>query len=187
MTGIIVPRPVALVSTINSHGVANLAPFSFFSGVGSAPPRSSFARLRPSGSDQAGERKDTLRNVEETGEFVINVVPEALVAAANAAAARWRRGWTSFNWRDSPRFPAWPSSRPEWASRRRNGVPPHPGHLHRHAPASGVIVLVKSCASTCARIWWRISASTRAAWTPWAAWPATLGSNPDRIELVRPR
>ena len=37
MTGIIVPRPVALVSTINSHGVANLAPFSFFSGVGSAP------------------------------------------------------------------------------------------------------------------------------------------------------
>jgi flavin reductase (DIM6/NTAB) family NADH-FMN oxidoreductase RutF len=97
MTGIIVPRPVALVSTINSHGVANLAPFSFFSGVGSAPPTVLFCpALRPSGSDQAGERKDTLRNVEETGEFVINVVPEALVAAANAAAAEVAPGVDEF-------------------------------------------------------------------------------------------
>ena len=38
MTGIIVPRPVALVSTLDRNGVANLAPFSFFTGVGSNPP-----------------------------------------------------------------------------------------------------------------------------------------------------
>src|ERR1035437_7615319 len=72
MTGLIVPRPVALVSTVSRDGVANLAPFSFFSGVGSVPPTVLFCpALRPSGSDEAGERKDTLRNVEETGEFVI--------------------------------------------------------------------------------------------------------------------
>ncbi len=92
MTGIIVPRPIALVSTISRDGVANLAPFSFFSGVGSAPPTVLFCpALRPSdlaGKDQAGkgEKKDTLRNVEETGEFVINVVSEAIAAAANAAS-----------------------------------------------------------------------------------------------------
>jgi len=92
MTGIIVPRPVALVSTMDAKGVANLAPFSFYSGVGSAPPTVLFCpSLRPAGAAAAGGRpdmrKDTLRNVEETGEFVINVVGEAIAAKANAAAA----------------------------------------------------------------------------------------------------
>jgi flavin reductase (DIM6/NTAB) family NADH-FMN oxidoreductase RutF len=88
MTGIIVPRPVALVSTISREGVHNLAPFSFFSGVGAVPPTVLFCpALRDGVSAEAGERKDTLRNVEETGEFVINVVSEAIAAAANATAA----------------------------------------------------------------------------------------------------
>jgi len=88
MTGIIVPRPVALVSTISKQGVANLAPFSFFSGVGAVPPTVLFCpALRDGASAGVGERKDTLRNVEETGEFVINVVSEVIAAAANAAAA----------------------------------------------------------------------------------------------------
>jgi flavin reductase (DIM6/NTAB) family NADH-FMN oxidoreductase RutF len=93
MTGIIVPRPVALVSTVDSDGVSNLAPFSFFSGVGSAPPTVLFcpALRRPAETGAPGERlgmrKDTLRNVEETGEFVVNVVSEAMAAAANATAA----------------------------------------------------------------------------------------------------
>jgi flavin reductase (DIM6/NTAB) family NADH-FMN oxidoreductase RutF len=88
MTGMIVPRPVALVSTISREGVANLAPFSFFSGVGSAPPTVMFCpALRPADSTEAGQKKDTLRNVEETGEFVINVVSEAMAAAANASSA----------------------------------------------------------------------------------------------------
>jgi flavin reductase (DIM6/NTAB) family NADH-FMN oxidoreductase RutF len=88
MTGIIVPRPIALVSTVSREGVANLAPFSFFCGVGSAPPTVLFCpALRLAASAEAGERKDTLRNVEETGEFVINVVSEAISAAANAASA----------------------------------------------------------------------------------------------------
>jgi flavin reductase (DIM6/NTAB) family NADH-FMN oxidoreductase RutF len=88
MTGIIVPRPVALVSTVDREGVANLAPFSFFCGVGSAPPTLLFCPvLRVGEGANRTARKDTLRNVEETGEFVVNVVSEAMAAAANATAA----------------------------------------------------------------------------------------------------
>jgi flavin reductase (DIM6/NTAB) family NADH-FMN oxidoreductase RutF len=88
LSGMIVPRPIALVSTMSREGVVNLAPFSFFSGVGSAPPTVLFCpALREVGSTGMAERKDTLRNVEETGEFVINVVSEAMAVAANAAAA----------------------------------------------------------------------------------------------------
>jgi flavin reductase (DIM6/NTAB) family NADH-FMN oxidoreductase RutF len=87
MTGIIVPRPIALVSTMSRDGVANLAPFSFFSGVGSAPPTVLFCpALRPPEQGETGEKKDTLRNVEETGEFVINVVSEAMAAGVNASS-----------------------------------------------------------------------------------------------------
>jgi flavin reductase (DIM6/NTAB) family NADH-FMN oxidoreductase RutF len=97
MTGIIVPRPVALVSTVSATGVVNLAPFSFFSGVGSAPPTVLFCpALRSSDEGGEGERKDTLRNVEETGEFVVNVVSEALAGAANAAAAEVPAGVNEF-------------------------------------------------------------------------------------------
>jgi len=92
MTGIIVPRPVALVSTVDRNGVPNLAPFSFFTGVGSNPPTVLFcpvirAQGRLGADGQPEIRKDTLRNVEETGEFVVNVVSDAIAAAANAASA----------------------------------------------------------------------------------------------------
>ena len=92
MTGIIVPRPVALVSTLSREGGANLAPFSFFCGVGAHPPTVLFCpALREGASSDSGERpemrKDTLRNIEETGEFVINVVSDAIAAAANLTAA----------------------------------------------------------------------------------------------------
>jgi len=101
MTGIIVPRPVALVSTMSKEGVANLAPFSFFSGVGAAPPTVLFCpALRDGAAAAEGEsfdmRKDTLRNVEETGEFVINVVGEAIAAAANLSAAEVAFGVDEF-------------------------------------------------------------------------------------------
>jgi flavin reductase (DIM6/NTAB) family NADH-FMN oxidoreductase RutF len=92
MTGIIVPRPIALVSTLDRNGVANLAPFSFFAGVGSNPPTVLFCPTVRAAVDGAPGtrpeiRKDTLRNVEETGEFVINVVNEGLAVQANIAAA----------------------------------------------------------------------------------------------------
>jgi flavin reductase (DIM6/NTAB) family NADH-FMN oxidoreductase RutF len=88
MVGIIVPRPVALVSTVDGNGAANLAPFSFFNGVGSNPPTVLFCPTFRSAEDaQRDQRKDTLRNVEETGEFVINVVSDAIAAAANETSA----------------------------------------------------------------------------------------------------
>ena len=87
MTGIIVPRPVALVSTVDRDGVANLAPFSFFTGVGSNPPTVLFCPGVRARGAVADIRKDTLRNVEETGEFVINAVSDEIAAAANATAA----------------------------------------------------------------------------------------------------
>jgi len=88
MTGIIVPRPIALVSTVNAAGQANLAPFSFFCGVGSAPPTLIFCpALRAESAPEPASRKDTLGNVEATGEFVVNVVNEAIAHAANITAA----------------------------------------------------------------------------------------------------
>jgi flavin reductase (DIM6/NTAB) family NADH-FMN oxidoreductase RutF len=92
MTGIILPRPVALVSTVDRNGLANLAPFSFFSGVGSNPPTVLFCPVvrKASAPDEQPSRelrKDTLRNVEETGEFVVNVVSASIADAANATAA----------------------------------------------------------------------------------------------------
>jgi flavin reductase (DIM6/NTAB) family NADH-FMN oxidoreductase RutF len=88
MSGLIVPRPVALVSTIDKHGIPNVAPFSFFAGVGSNPPTLLFCpTLRGNSTDRPDDRKDTLRNVEDTGEFVVNVVSAAIAEAANHAAA----------------------------------------------------------------------------------------------------
>jgi flavin reductase (DIM6/NTAB) family NADH-FMN oxidoreductase RutF len=83
---------VALVSTVDRAGVPNLAPFSFFTGVGSNPPTVLFcpvvrAQARTGADGEPEHRKDTLRNVEETGEFVINVVSDAIAAATNETAA----------------------------------------------------------------------------------------------------
>jgi flavin reductase (DIM6/NTAB) family NADH-FMN oxidoreductase RutF len=88
MTGIIVPRPIALVATVSREGVANLAPFSFYSGVGSNPPTVLFCpALRSTAPAESGKqpdlRKDTLRNIEDTGEFVINIVSEEIAAGVN--------------------------------------------------------------------------------------------------------
>jgi flavin reductase (DIM6/NTAB) family NADH-FMN oxidoreductase RutF len=101
MTGIIVPRPVALVSTMDRNGVANLAPFSAFSLAGSNPPAVLFcpvlrAAAAETANPRSGVRKDTLRNIEETGEFVVNAVSEAIVAAANETAAEVPPGVDEF-------------------------------------------------------------------------------------------
>jgi flavin reductase (DIM6/NTAB) family NADH-FMN oxidoreductase RutF len=87
LTGIVVPRPIALVSTVDGAGIANLAPFSFFNAVGSNPPTILFCPVVRAPSPQRDMRKDTLRNVEETGEFVVNIINDALAHAANITAA----------------------------------------------------------------------------------------------------
>ena len=88
LTGIVTPRPIAWVSTIDREGRVNLAPFSFFNVFGSAPPVVVFSpTLRRDGS-----KKDTLLNIEETGEFVVNAAVEATVEALNLSAAEIPRG-----------------------------------------------------------------------------------------------
>ena len=79
MIGAIVPRPIAWVSSLSRDGVANLAPFSFFTGICANPLTLCFAPMRRSD----GSTKDTLNNVTATGEFVVNVVSEPLVEAMN--------------------------------------------------------------------------------------------------------
>jgi flavin reductase (DIM6/NTAB) family NADH-FMN oxidoreductase RutF len=70
LTGGVVPRPIGWASTVGKNGVANLAPFSFFTVVCVVPPMISLTIARhPDGSE-----KDTLRNVRDTGEFCFNVV-----------------------------------------------------------------------------------------------------------------
>lgn len=79
----ILPRPIAWVSTISSAGRTNLAPFSFFQGVTANPPTLLIIPV----NHRDGRKKDTVRNIEETGEFVVNVVPYALAEQMNATAA----------------------------------------------------------------------------------------------------
>jgi len=83
MIGSIVPRPIALVSTVSPDGVRNLAPFSFFTAITSRPPTICFA---PDRRPEDGRKKDTLVNIEATGEFVVNVVTESIVVQMNEAA-----------------------------------------------------------------------------------------------------
>jgi flavin reductase (DIM6/NTAB) family NADH-FMN oxidoreductase RutF len=84
MIGIIVPRPIAFVSTVDRAGVRNLAPFSYFTACGSNPPVVCFSAAVRSGPRTY---KDTLHNVEETGEFVVNIVSEEFAAQMNATSA----------------------------------------------------------------------------------------------------
>jgi flavin reductase (DIM6/NTAB) family NADH-FMN oxidoreductase RutF len=74
MIGSIVPRPIAFVSTCSKEGKNNVAPFSYFNGVCSKPPTIMFAPARR-GWD--GEEKDTLINIRDTEEFVVNIVSES--------------------------------------------------------------------------------------------------------------
>ncbi len=75
LIGAIVPRPIGFVSTISPEGAANLAPFSFFNGVGSDPMSLLFC---PSAANDGRGDKDTLRNIEATGQFVVNIVSESI-------------------------------------------------------------------------------------------------------------
>ncbi|MEM1391267.1 MAG: flavin reductase family protein, partial [Pseudomonadota bacterium] len=79
----VIPRPIAFVTTISSDGIANVAPYSFFNAMGSAPPVVAIG-FEPTIND---DRKDTSRNILETEEFVVNIVDEAMSVQMNQAAA----------------------------------------------------------------------------------------------------
>lgn len=86
MIGCIVPRPIALVATISSDGIRNLAPFSFFTGISSKPTLICFC---PGPRAASAQRKDTLRNISMTKEFVVNVVSEEIGAAMNLTSGEY--------------------------------------------------------------------------------------------------
>ena len=97
LIGCIVPRPIAVVSTVSTTGRHNLAPFSFFCPVGATPMTVAFC---PSALDD-GEDKDSLRNaapLEEggTGEFVVSVATEPLIREVAAAAESLPHGESEF-------------------------------------------------------------------------------------------
>lgn len=83
LTPLIAPRPIALVSTRSAAGHGNLAPFSFFAMGGGNPQSVAFCPV----ADRDGNPKDTLRNIQETGEFVINVVSRSMAERVNQTSA----------------------------------------------------------------------------------------------------
>ena len=82
MTSAVLPRPIALVLTRGTNGVVNVAPFSYFNVVTSSPPR-----LSISISKVQGTRKDTARNIIETGVFVVHVVTHDMLEDVNRTSA----------------------------------------------------------------------------------------------------
>lgn len=87
MTSIIVPRPIAWVSTVSKDGIYNLAPFSYFAGISSDPP----LLLISVGSKETKEKKDTWQNIEDTGEFVVNMVTKETLEKMNITALPFDR------------------------------------------------------------------------------------------------
>ena len=113
LTQVVVPRPIAWVSSRSATGVDNLAPHSFFTVASQAPPVVQFTSVG---------RKDTLRNVEETGEFVVNVATEALALVVDETATDYPRAMGSSTPSGSS------ASRRPWSHRR--------GSATRRSPSS---------------------------------------------------
>lgn len=88
MTATIIPRPIAWVSSRSADGVDNLAPHSFFTVASADPPIVQFTSVG---------RKDTLNNVEATGEFVVNLTPEDMFHAINDSATNYPPGLSEFD------------------------------------------------------------------------------------------
>ena len=81
LTGSVIPRPIGWISTIDENGINNLAPFSYFNMIGDDPPHVMFSTRRDNNNN-----KDTLNNVLNNKQFVVNMVTEKLVEQMNATA-----------------------------------------------------------------------------------------------------
>lgn len=92
MISTILPRPIAWVSTISMDGKTNLAPFSFFQGVTSNPPTLLFVPV----NTRDGSKKDTVRNIEQVPEFVVNLVSFPLAEQMNRTSALLPYGESEF-------------------------------------------------------------------------------------------
>jgi flavin reductase (DIM6/NTAB) family NADH-FMN oxidoreductase RutF len=90
---LVVPRPIGWVSSQDSNGVVNLAPYSFFNAVAAEPPTVMFAS---NGAHSEGRYKDSAKNVQETGEFVCNLATWETREAMNATSAMVARSVDEF-------------------------------------------------------------------------------------------
>ena len=81
LSGVVVPRPIAWITTQSEAGLVNLAPFSCYTYVCSKPPMVGINIGR-----RAGQRKDTSRNIVAHGEFVVNIGDETMVEAVHRSA-----------------------------------------------------------------------------------------------------
>jgi len=86
MIAVIVPRPIAFVSSISPEGIRNLAPFSFFTGISANPPTVLFC---PMVRLSDGATKDTINNIGKTREFVVNVVSEEFADRMNVCSTEF--------------------------------------------------------------------------------------------------
>ena len=84
LIGCVVPRPIAWVSSLSEDGVPNLAPFSFFMAVCNDPPTIAFSSGR-----RAGHEKDTVRNIEHTRDFVVNLVDDDRAEQMNLTSGEY--------------------------------------------------------------------------------------------------
>jgi flavin reductase (DIM6/NTAB) family NADH-FMN oxidoreductase RutF len=91
---LVVPRPIGWISTVGADGRANLAPYSFFNAVAYVPPQVMYATTGP---HAAGGRKDSVRQIEETGEFVVNLATWELREAVNLSSAPAPPGTDEFD------------------------------------------------------------------------------------------
>ena len=91
MTGLVVPRPIGWIGTIDTEGRPNLAPYSFFQAVATNPPVVLF-----SAGVNDGHEKDSLLNARTTGDFSCNLVDAATAAGMNQSAAELGRGESEF-------------------------------------------------------------------------------------------
>lgn len=101
LTSVVIPRPIAWVSSMGKDGSINLAPFSFFNAVGNSPPT-----IMISIGQRKGNDKDTLRNLKETEEFVIHIANEKLSEKMVRTSGDWSYGTNEFEQVDLETVPS---------------------------------------------------------------------------------
>lgn len=88
LVGLVVPRPIALITTVDAGGVVNAAPFSFFNVLGDEPP----IVIVSIEDRDSGAMKDTARNIGDSGEFVVNLVDESIAGRMHGCSVDYPPG-----------------------------------------------------------------------------------------------
>jgi len=102
LVGVVNPRPIAWVTTLDAQGRVNLAPFSFFNAFGANPPVVVFSPT----NRRDGSKKDTLLNLEALPEFVLNAAVEDLAGPMNTTAKELPRGQSEAEYANLPLSPS---------------------------------------------------------------------------------